>query len=35
MFTSVSARSASAYKRVGIETSVDHADPPQAGGPLV
>ena len=27
MFTSVSARSASAYKRVGIETSVDHADP--------
>jgi flagellar protein FliS len=27
MFTSVSARSASAYKRVGIETSVDNADP--------
>ncbi|TAF72264.1 MAG: flagellar export chaperone FliS [Curvibacter sp.] len=27
MFTSVSSRSASAYKRVGIETSVDNADP--------
>jgi flagellar protein FliS len=29
MFTSVSSRSASAYKRVGIETSVDNADPHQ------
>ena len=27
MFTSVNTRSASAYKRVGIETSVDNADP--------
>lgn len=27
MFTSVNSRSASAYKRVGIETSVDNADP--------
>lgn len=27
MFTSVSSRSAFAYKRVGIETSVDNADP--------
>ncbi|WP_293662709.1 flagellar export chaperone FliS [Rhodoferax sp. OV413] len=27
MFTSVSSRSASAYKRVGVETSVDNADP--------
>jgi flagellar secretion chaperone FliS len=27
MFTSPSSRSAMAYKRVGVETSVDHADP--------
>jgi flagellar secretion chaperone FliS len=27
MFTSVSSRSAAAYKRVGLETSVDRADP--------
>lgn len=27
MFTSVSSRSATAYKRVGIETAVDNADP--------
>ena len=27
MFTSVSSRSAAAYKRVGVETSVDSADP--------
>jgi len=27
MFSSVSSRSASAYKRVGVETSVDNADP--------
>jgi flagellar secretion chaperone FliS len=29
MFTSVSSRSAAAYKRVGLETSVDRADPHQ------
>jgi flagellar protein FliS len=29
MFTSVSSRSAAAYKRVGLETSVDKADPHQ------
>lgn len=27
MFSSVASRSASAYKRVGVETSVDNADP--------
>jgi flagellar secretion chaperone FliS len=27
MFTSVNTRAASAYKRVGVETTVDHADP--------
>jgi flagellar protein FliS len=29
MFTSVNSRSAAAYKRVGLETSVDKADPHQ------
>lgn len=29
MFTSVNTRAASAYKRVGVETTVDHADPHQ------
>lgn len=29
MFSSVASRSASAYKRVSVETSVDHADPHQ------
>jgi flagellar secretion chaperone FliS len=29
MFTSVSSRSAAAYKRVGLETSIDEADPHQ------
>jgi flagellar protein FliS len=34
MFTSVSSRSASAYKRVGVETAVDMASPHQLVGML-